>query len=115
MISSLCIPYLWLVFPVDVASYVLIMCSPEDGVHYLQMQHQSNKVHTFLVMESVQFSWIMWAAEGMRQTLMIVPTTYLASITVGIMKMQESSVYKVQLCVCVCADLTSTHVNMCTL
>lgn len=115
MISSLCIPYLWLVFPVDVASYVLLMCSPEDGVYYLQMQHQSNKVHTFLVMESVQFSWIMWAAEGMRQTLMIVPTTYLASITVGIMKMQESSVYKVQLCVCVCADLTSTHVNMCTL
>ena len=88
------------------------MCSPEDGVHYLQMQHQSNKVHTFSVMESVQFSWIMWAAEGMRQTLMIVPTTYLASMTVGIMKMQESSVYKVQLCVCVCVLIWPQHMSI---
>ena len=68
---------------------------------YLQMQHQSNMVHTFSVMELDPSSWMMWAAEGMRQTLMIALTTYLVSITAGIMKMQEWSVWKVLYIVCV--------------
>ena len=46
-------------------------------------------LHTFLVMELDPSSWMMWVAEGMRPTLMIVLTTYLVSITAGIMKMQE--------------------------
>ena len=42
-----------------------------------------------LVVELELSSWIMWAAEEMRQTLMIALIEELVSITVVTMKMQE--------------------------
>ena len=56
---------------------------------YLQMRKQSTLVTTSLFVELDLSSWIMWAAEGMRQTLLIVLPLKLVSTTVFIVKMQE--------------------------
>ena len=66
-------------------------------IHNLQMQKLSVLVATSLFMELDRSSWIMWTAEGMRQTLLIVPTEELASTTVFTVKMLEWSVNKVHL------------------
>ena len=42
-----------------------------------------------LILELDLSSWMMWTAEGMRQTLLIVITMDLETITVVIVKMQE--------------------------
>ena len=46
-------------------------------------------------------SWMMWAAEGMNQTLMTVLTEELVSTIVFTMKMLELHVHKVGLALCI--------------
>ena len=53
------------------------------------MQYQSLLVAVSLVMELDLSSWIMWAAQETRQTLIIALTLELVSTTVFMVKMQE--------------------------
>ena len=73
--------------------YYLLKISIDDDcfafIHNLQMQRRSMLVVTSLVLELDLFSWIMWAAEGMRQILMIALTMDLVSTTVVTVKMLE--------------------------
>ena len=50
-----------------------------------------------MVLELDLSSWIMWAAEGMRQASVVAFTEELVSMTVIMVKMQEWCVHKVQL------------------
>ena len=53
------------------------------------MQNHSMLVATSLFVELDLSSWMMWAAEGMRQTLLIALTEELAVMTVIMVKMLE--------------------------
>ena len=73
--------------------YYLLKISIDDDcfafIHNLQMQRRSMLVAASLFVELDLSSWIMWAAEGMRQISMIVLTMDLVSTTAITVKMLE--------------------------
>ena len=70
-------------------------------LHNLQMLEQSLMKTTEASLPLEISSWIMWAAEEMKQTSLIAHTMELVSTTVITGKMQGWSVRKV-CCVCMC-------------
>ena len=69
---------------------LLVVVLSSEIPYTLQMQQQSMSTLAYLVLELDQSSWIIWAAEEMRQTLMIALTGGLVSLGhVHILKMRE--------------------------
>ena len=84
----------WVVIESCMALLVVVLSS--EIPYTLQMQQQSMSTLAYLVLELDQSSWIIWAAEEMRQTLMIALTGGLVSLGhVHILKTREWSVCKV--------------------
>ena len=70
----------------DFSGFISAQHSNSRFIHNLQMQKLTA---TTLVLGLALSSWIMWTAEGMRQSLLIATTMELVTTAVHIFKMQE--------------------------